>query len=66
VNGPNDLYANPSYVNATASTFPAVDLSLLPGSAAIDSGTTTLAPATDFNGTARPQGKGIDRGAYER
>jgi parallel beta-helix repeat protein len=66
VNGPNDLYVNPSYVNAAASTLPAVDLSLMLGSAAIDSGTTTLAPATDFNGTARPQGKGIDRGAYER
>jgi len=34
-------------------------------SPARDSGTTTLAPGTDLDGVARPQGAGIDRGAYE-
>jgi parallel beta-helix repeat protein len=66
VNGANDLYANPAYANAATQTLPAVDLSLTVGSPAIDSGTSTLAPATDFNGTARPQGNGYDRGAYEQ
>jgi len=32
---------------------------------AIDSGSSVLAPATDIVGTVRPQGKGIDIGAYE-
>lgn len=43
----------------------ATDLSLRAGSPAIDSGDTTSAPATDITGTARPQGNGIDVGAYE-
>jgi parallel beta-helix repeat protein len=66
VNGANDLYANPVYVNALTGNLPAADLSLVVGSPAIDSGTATLAPATDFNGTPRPQGLGYDRGAFER
>ena len=41
------------------------DLRLKPGCAAIDSGSPDMAPATDIAGTARPQGKGIDIGAYE-
>jgi parallel beta-helix repeat protein len=41
------------------------DLRLKPGCAAIDSGSSVLAPATDIVGTVRPQGKGIDIGAYE-
>jgi parallel beta-helix repeat protein len=41
------------------------DLRLKPGCMAIDSGSTNLAPATDLAGIARPQGKGIDIGAYE-
>jgi hypothetical protein len=43
----------------------ATDLSLKTGSMAIDKGVTTSAPTTDINGTARPQGAGIDIGAYE-
>jgi parallel beta-helix repeat protein len=66
VSGSNDVYGNPNYVNATTQTLSAVDLSLMLGSPAIDSGTSTLVPSTDFNGLARPQGSGYDRGAYER
>jgi parallel beta-helix repeat protein len=66
VNGANDLYANPIYGNASTANLAAVDLSLVVGSPAIDSGTATLAPAVDFYGIARPQGLGYDRGAFER
>lgn len=58
--GSNNLYSDPAFVDLAAKNF-----KLLPGSPAIDSGTTTQAPANDFNTTARPQGSGIDRGAYE-
>ena len=64
--GPNDLYGDPLYVNPTVQDLTKVDLSLMLGSLAIDSGTSTLAPSTDFNGILRPQGKGYDRGAFER
>ncbi|MGI6253857.1 MAG: right-handed parallel beta-helix repeat-containing protein [Aminivibrio sp.] len=36
------------------------------GSSAIDSGTSTGAPDTDQRGVPRPQGVGVDMGAYER
>jgi hypothetical protein len=42
------------------------DYHLKAGSAAIDSGTASGAPATDIEGTARACGDGIDCGAYER
>ena len=35
------------------------------GSSALNSGTSTGAPATDQRGIARPQGSGVDMGAYE-
>jgi CSLREA domain-containing protein len=38
---------------------------LLPGSPALDAGTTTGCPATDQRGVLRPQGAGCDIGAYE-
>ena len=38
---------------------------LTAGSAAIDAGTTTGAPRSDYDGVRRPQGQGIDIGAYE-
>ncbi len=41
------------------------DYRLKAGSPAIDRGTATRAPAADIAGTARPQGAGIDIGAYE-
>ena len=43
-----------------------VDLHLLVGSPAIDTATTAYAPAYDLDGVARPQGLGIDFGAFER
>ncbi len=38
---------------------------LLAGSSAMSSGTSAGAPATDQRGVARPQGTGVDMGAYE-
>ena len=64
--GPNDVYANPLYVDATDSNLTIVNLGLMVGSPGIDTGTSTLAPGTDFLGNPRPRGKGYDRGAYEQ
>lgn len=41
------------------------DVHLLAGSPAIDAADAAYAPATDFDGVARPQGNGSDIGAYE-
>lgn len=41
------------------------DLHLIPTASAIDFGTSVGAPAVDIEGTNRPQGNGIDVGAYE-
>jgi parallel beta-helix repeat protein len=41
------------------------DLHLKAGAPAIDTGSATLAPAADRDGVTRPQGVGIDLGAYE-
>ncbi len=51
---------DPKFINAANG-----DLRLLSGSPAIDAGTATGAPSTDKNGISRPQGGGIDIGAYE-
>ena len=45
---------------------PPFDLRLLPAAAAIDAGTSELAPPMDIDGVHRPQGAGFDLGAYER
>lgn len=44
---------------------PTLTMALLPGSPAIDSGSTTGAPVTDQRGIPRPQGPGVDIGAFE-
>ncbi|MFT3765209.1 MAG: right-handed parallel beta-helix repeat-containing protein [Minicystis sp.] len=41
------------------------DLHLLPGAPAVDTGSANQAPALDIEGIPRPQGKGVDLGAYE-
>ena len=40
------------------------DFSIPTGSPAKNAGSATLAPSTDYNGTLRPQGAGVDIGAY--
>jgi hypothetical protein len=56
-----------SFVASDAQLFTgATDLTLKSGSMAIDKGLATGAPTTDVLGTSRPQGAGIDIGAYER
>ncbi len=45
---------------------PPFDLRLRAGSAALDAGSTVQAPALDAERISRPQGAGIDLGAYER
>jgi parallel beta-helix repeat protein len=52
------LYGDPLFAGVR-------DFHLRAGSPAIDSATSMNAPATDFDGTTRPQGAGVDRGAYE-
>ncbi len=54
------IVADPQFVNYTAR-----DFHLKTTSPAIDAGTATDAPATDFAGTTRPQGTAVDAGAYE-
>jgi hypothetical protein len=44
---------------------PTLTMALLPGSPAIDAGAAAGAPATDQRGVARPQGPGVDIGAFE-
>jgi predicted outer membrane repeat protein len=64
--GGNNLDTNPQFADAAAG-----DLHLLAGSPAIDTGTSTGAPAFDLDGVSRPtdgNGSGtaeFDRGAYE-
>ena len=55
------LTSDPMFVNPSSE-----DYRLRRGSPAIDSGTATEAPSTDYAGIRRPQGSGYDRGAYEQ
>jgi hypothetical protein len=69
VMGTHDKLIDPMFVKL--STDPDVaDFHLQNGSPAIDFGTSTFtapakAPSSDFDGNSRPQGNGIDAGAYE-
>src|SRR5262249_16421572 len=58
----NSIIATPSqlFVNPSAN-----DYHLLTTSPAIDKGTSTSAPATDLDGSARPFGSAVDIGCYE-
>jgi hypothetical protein len=64
--GPNDLTANPLYVDPADTNPLNVLLTVSPGSPALGSGTSYLAPATDFAGNPRPGPGGYDRGAYQQ
>jgi parallel beta helix pectate lyase-like protein/thrombospondin type 3 repeat protein/polymorphic membrane protein len=58
--GPNNINLDPLFVDTAT-----YDLHLLPGSPCIDAGTLSGAPASDFEGDARPQGLSVDMGADE-
>lgn len=60
--GPHDICQNPLLVNDNLDSF---DGHLKQGSPAIDKGTSGGAPPDDLDGNLRPQGLGIDIGAYE-
>ncbi|HEY6106047.1 MAG TPA: choice-of-anchor Q domain-containing protein, partial [Anaeromyxobacteraceae bacterium] len=55
----HSLQADPMFLSSS-------DFHVSPTSPAINTGTSTRAPATDFDGVARPQGAGFDIGAFER
>lgn len=59
--GTGNLNANPQFVNA-----PAGNLELTSTSPCLDTASLAAAPATDIRGVPRPQGTGVDMGAYER
>ncbi len=60
VMGTDVVIGDPKFRNAAAG-----DFYLLSGSPAIDAGSPSGAPGTDFDGRTRPQGAGVDIGAYE-
>jgi hypothetical protein len=62
--GDGNLCLDPQLVNMSPATF---DAKLEPASKARDSGLPVggLVPSVDLEGRARPQGSGVDRGAYE-
>jgi hypothetical protein len=64
--GPNDLTANPLYIDPADSNLLNVLLTVSPASPAVGSGTSYLAPATDFAGNPRPGPNGYDRGACQQ
>lgn len=58
----NLIIEDPDALFVDAANF---DVHLLPDAAAVDVGSTNLAPALDADRISRPQGSGIDLGAYE-
>jgi hypothetical protein len=64
--GAHDLFADPLYTDPADADPIKVSLSVSGSSPAVGSGTSHLAPATDFAGNPRPGTKGYDRGAYQQ
>ncbi len=62
--GDGNIYGDPLFVNPAFGQ--EGDYHLKAGSPAIDSGTQIGAPSIDLSGVSRPQGAGVDIGAYER
>jgi beta-lactam-binding protein with PASTA domain len=58
--GTGNIVADPSFVNPWEG-----DFRLRAASPCVDSGTASGAPGTDLFGRVRPQGAGVDMGAYE-
>ena len=65
VPGTATVRADPRFVRPTLD-WRTADFGLQAGSPALDAGLAAGAPATDFDGRSRPQGTGIDLGAFER
>jgi len=59
--GTGNIIVDPKFVDPTNA-----DFRLQAGSQCIDTGTGTGAPAQDIAGVNRPQGQGVDMGAFER
>ncbi|HEY2858696.1 MAG TPA: choice-of-anchor Q domain-containing protein [Terracidiphilus sp.] len=64
--GAHDLFSDPLYTHPSNANLMDVLLSVSASSPAIGSGTSNLAPSTDFAGNPRPGAKGFDRGAYQQ
>jgi len=60
IKGSNHIEANPQFIDVSKA-----DFHLHSTSFAIDKGSSTNAPATDYDGNTRPKGNGYDIGAYE-
>lgn len=60
-----DSFPNPKLGLLTDNGGPTLTMALMPGSPAIDAGITAGAPTTDQRGVTRPQGPGVDLGAFE-
>lgn len=65
-NIPGEIYGNDSIVGDPQFTDPrGADFHLQGSSPAVDAGSSLDAPSFDFDGNPRPQGVGVDIGAYE-